>query len=586
MFDDRQLSSDPRSARMIVTRQLTGGGTAQSICTVSIIDDGNRCFLTSGGCANALTLASFISAVVEFNPPLTFPDGVTLNHPPPEDQYVPDVSSVQWQLEDDGDDWGYFGCFPNSNTGLTPAQSQGDFFPLSTAIPVAEDQPVRVYGHGVTVPPVFRTWSFVQKTAIGPLAGVFGDILEVEADATNGDSGAAVVDDATGEMIGILTNDGCGEFAGENIATSVRNEQLQKALTQPQGICIPLTFVYPNGLPEMVSPSGGTSVAVLVFGENGTEPMPGTGQFHYNAGSGWVTDAMAQVVDNEYLATFPASVCGTTFDYYFSVETTTGTRFPNQIGNPVSTFETVAATGIATIADINFEDATGWVLQDANVIAGGWQRGAPASNGNDNAPTDDFDGSGQCYVTGLAQGVDLDGGPTRLRSPTFNFADASNPFISFAFWFSTDDPVSDTFSLQYSSNGGFSWTTVASMGNQGLQWVERRYRIADLGPLTTGSRFRFAAIDFPNNSTTEAGFDAFKIIDYECDSIEMCLKGDVNQDTIRDGNDVAGFTAALTGPADPGSVEFCATDMDNDGALELGDDVAMFVQCLLGNGCP
>lgn len=576
-LDDRLLSADPRVARIVIAE-----GDFPSVCTTSIISDANRCLLTSGGCAGALSA----SAVIEFNAPLTFPNGTTLNHPSPDDQYVADLTSIQRETGPAGSDWGYFGCFPNSNTGLTPFESQGDYFELAASIPSPSNQTTRMFGNGNTVPPVFRSWSFVQKQVDGPYVDRNDDALSVATDATAGDSGAAIILESTGELIGILVNDGCAEFSGANVATSVNAANLQKALTQPQGVCIPITFDFFNGMPEFVNPNGGTTLQVLVSGANDTMPEPDSGQFHYNDGAGWTTVPMTELSPGVYEATFAPTICGTFIDYYVSVETSLGVRFPDQISNPLTTFQTVAANGITQLHTFDFEDVFGWTTQDGNVTAGGFERGVPAGDGDLGGPSQDADGSGQCWATGLAEDVDLDGGPTRLRSPTFDLSGATNPFLTFSAWFTTDDATLDKFVLQYSDTGGLFWTSVDEFGNQGPGWVSHRYRIADFGALSAGTRFRISVSDFPNNSNTEAALDAFTIIDYECPVVGMCTKGDFNGDLIRDGQDIAGLSSALIDSPDPGSVEFCAADMDDDGSIELTDDLAAFVQCLLTESCP
>ncbi|HPF37952.1 MAG TPA: hypothetical protein P5081_05660 [Phycisphaerae bacterium] len=576
-LDDRVLSEDPRVARVVI-----GEGDSLNVCTAAIIDDGNRCLLTSAGCAGALGAG----VVIEFNAPLSFPNGTTLMHPSPEHQYVADPASVQRQTGNAGEDWGYFGCFPNSTSGLTPFETQGDYFPLADEIPTATGQTLRTFGHGATVPPVFRTWSFVAKEVTGPFVDQTGDELEVATDATFGDSGAPVTLDSNGEMIGILVRDGCALFTGANLATSVNNAALRKALALPTGVCIPIVFSFPNGRPEFVHPNGGATLQVMVTGANGTMPTPDSGEFHYNAGEGWITESMVELSPGLYEATFPSEVCGTLIDYYVSVGTSLGVRFPDQIQNPLSTYRTVAATGITTLHAFDFEDLGGWTLQDLNVANGGFERGVPTGDGEFSGPDADSDGSGQCWATGLADNVDLDGGPTRLRSPSFNLSAANNPFLAYDVWFTTDDPVLDRFTLQFSNNGGLSWQTKDEFGDQGPGWNSRRYRIADFGDLTTGVRFRFGASDQPNNSETEAAVDAMTIIDYECGSGVTCVKGDFNSDMQRDGRDLDGFTAALITPPAQGTTAFCAADMDDDGMLELGDDLQMFVQCILLENCP
>lgn len=576
-LDDRLLSAEPRVARIVLAE-----GDFPDVCTAAIISDANRCFFTSGGCAGALD----VDTVIEFNAPLTFPNGTTLNHPSPDDQYVPDLTSVQNETGDAGSDWGYFGCFDNSNTGLSPAEAQGGFFTLAESIPAPDNQNLTMYGHGYTVPPVFRSWSFVTKEVDGPFVGQTGDALAVRLDGTPGDSGGAVVLASSGEYLGILVDDGCTSVGGSNFATSVLSPNLRKALAQPMGVCVPISFSFIGGHPEFVSPNGGATLQVIVSGANGTTPTPDSGLFHYNDGSGWVTVAMTEVAPNQYEAVFAPTACGNFIDYYVSVETSLGVRFPDQISNPVVTFRTVAATGITQLAAYDFEDVTGWTIQDVNVTAGGWAHGMPDGDGNMSGPDADSDGSGQCWATGLADNVDLDGGPARLRSPTFDLSAASNPFLTYDAWFTTDDPVLDKFAVQYSDSGGLFWDTVVEFGDQGPGWVTHRHRIADLGNLTSGVRFRFTATDLPNNSETEAGLDAMTIIDYECDGVVTCTKGDLNNDSLRDGDDIAGMANALLNAPMSGTVEFCAADMDNDGTIELTDDLQSFVQCLLTGNCP
>ena len=110
-FDDRTLSSDPR-----VGRTLPGG------CTAWLFNDRNNCFLTAGHCAGS-------TSVVQFNVPISNSNG-SYNHPPPQDQYPVDQSSMQFTDGGVGNDWCYFGCFNNSNTGLSPFQAQNDSFTL------------------------------------------------------------------------------------------------------------------------------------------------------------------------------------------------------------------------------------------------------------------------------------------------------------------------------------------------------------------------------------------------------------------------------------------------------------------------
>jgi len=216
--DDRELSSDPRSARHMPIG-----------CSAWLIDDTNHCFISAGHCSTGA------SDVMQFNVPLSNGNGSTVN-PPPEDQYSVDPESVQQVNGGIGNDWGYFACFPNSNTNLTAFQAQGDFYLLADAAPPVSGQNIRITGYGTVSFPVSPTWNQVQKTHSGPYFAEFGSTVQYKTDTTGGNSGSAVEDESTGMAIGVHTNAGC-ESVGGNQGTSVDNGGWQNALDNPQGLC-------------------------------------------------------------------------------------------------------------------------------------------------------------------------------------------------------------------------------------------------------------------------------------------------------------------------------------------------------------
>ncbi|MHC4220646.1 MAG: hypothetical protein ACYSU7_19590, partial [Planctomycetota bacterium] len=84
-----------------------------------------------------------------------------------------------------------------------------------------------------------------------------------------------------------------------------------------------IAFEFPDGHPDMIAPSGGTTMAVNVTSLS-QDPDPGTGSMFVDTGSGYTEYPMSQGAPNEYVATFPAADCGTNVAYYFRAETTTG----------------------------------------------------------------------------------------------------------------------------------------------------------------------------------------------------------------------------------------------------------------------
>jgi hypothetical protein len=82
------------------------------------------------------------------------------------------------------------------------------------------------------------TLSQTQTTHTGPLSGWVGNLLSYRVDTTGGDSGSAVVNTATGQVIGIHTNAGCNaDGTGANQGSAIDTPALVTALANPRGVC-------------------------------------------------------------------------------------------------------------------------------------------------------------------------------------------------------------------------------------------------------------------------------------------------------------------------------------------------------------
>ena len=339
--DSRLPSDDPRVGRW-------WDGSVLSACTASIIDDANHCLVSAGHCVGAGR-----GFVMEFNVPLSDPVTGERRHPPPEDQYAIDPASLQ--LEFNGrpmnNDWAYFGCFPNSNTGLTPVEAQGAFLTVASQPTPILGQQIRMTGYGGRgsggAPP---EWNQIQRTHAGEYVSS-GTVLQYRVDTTAGNSGSPLIDEQSGEMIGIHTTIGCTATGGANRGTPIDNSGLRRALANPSGVCVPtrLGFSYPGGRPVVVTPAGGSTVDVIVEPSAGLVPQPGTGLFHYDVGAGVVSLPMTQTSPNEYRATFPAAPCDTRIRYSFSAEDSAGNEFFDPPGGPQSAFLTIAASDFRTM---------------------------------------------------------------------------------------------------------------------------------------------------------------------------------------------------------------------------------------------
>ncbi len=215
-IDDRVLSNDPRVGRLVPNG-----------CTVWLIDDCNHCLLTAGHCPTGW--------IVEFNVPPSYSDGTSV-HSHPDDQYAVDVTSLQGAYAPD-DDWAYFGCFPNPNTGLTPYETQGGAFSFVAPPTSTDGVTVRVTGFGIDATP--NEWNRVQQTHRGQLLGFQADggTLLHGVDTYPGNSGSPMIWYETGKAIGIHTEGGCNTTGGANAGTSVMNAGLHAAIANARGVC-------------------------------------------------------------------------------------------------------------------------------------------------------------------------------------------------------------------------------------------------------------------------------------------------------------------------------------------------------------
>lgn len=66
----------------------------------------------------------------------------------------------------------------------------------------------------------------------------------------------------------------------------------------------------------------------------------------------------------------------------------------------------------------------------------------------------------------------------------------------------------------------------------------------------------------------------------------ICIKGDTNQDTQVNGDDMELFVDTLVTGGEPGTAAYCATDMDGSNTIDTGTDMMQFVDCLLTGNCP
>ena len=357
--------------------------------------------------------------------------------------------------------------------------------------------------------------------------------------------------------------------------------------------CPPLTpfeILYPSGRPEILT-SGEPAMIPVEFVGVASTPVAGTGKIHYSINGGAFTaDSMVEVSPNRYEATIPATECTDVVNYYFSGQAASGATVRDPAGAPAESFEAVSAVGSAVAANHNFEVDPGWTVTNA-VSDGGWERGVPAPlpnpiPSNVHAAPFDSDGSGQCWVTGLALGHDVDGGTAVLMTNAMDLSAYDTATLSFDLWFETiapgpqtpPNPSSRSIVIQISANDGMNWTSIGFFGNTDTvkQWLHKEFEVTDYVALTDKVRVRFSVTDNgTQNYDVEAGVDAFKVLAYTCESLG-CYP-DCNGDGSLNLSDFGCFTTKF-------ALGEAYADCNGDGVRNLSDFGCFTTKFALG--CP
>jgi hypothetical protein len=346
-----------------------------------------------------------------------------------------------------------------------------------------------------------------------------------------------------------------------------------------------LVFDYPDGRPEWLEPVEPTTFRVLVSGEAGGVPVPGTGQLHYAPNhSSWVTVAMTEGAPNEYEATLPAASRFDGYGWYVSAEEESLGRMYDPPDAPEATYSATVALGESIPFVDDFETDRGWHV-DAGADAGNWERADPEevwSVGWLSQPEDDHTPDGTlCYVTGPLAGdpgggeYDVDGGPTVLTSPKFGLSDL-DPVISYWRWYHISGTWDDELLIDVSNDGGTSWVNVECIEDREM-WTYVQWKVSDYVTPTDQVRVRFTADDTPNNSLVEALVDDFRITALVC----VECPGDLDYDGDVDLPDLAQLLAHYD---TTGGARYEYGDLDLDGDVDLSDLAALLA--VYGSDCP
>jgi len=512
--DDRVLSYENRDARAIPIG-----------CTAWLIDDANHTLLTAGHCAGGISDIE----VIEFNVPLSDANG-NIQHPGPEDQYASDPESLQSYYSQIGNDWAYFGCFPNTQTGLTPYQAQDHYYVLSDTAPAVNGQQITICGYGVTYSGTPPSYNQAQKIHTGPYSVVDGTSIGYRTDTSGGNSGSAVFNEDTGEAIGIHTNAGCGDGgSGNNWGCAIHNTGLQNALANPQGVCIPniiLIFDFPNALPFDLPPNVTTTYQFNLFaGEE--EPVPDLVKVVLQVNGNQTILNTTYLGEEVYEVTFPGFSCDDDVSYYFKAQGDGGTIVYHPHNAPANQHDIVVGVVIESILlEENFN----------NGIPSDWGASGLWTATSSCTPNGDCDGGSSAYF-GLTSSCTYDNGGTAVGSLT-------TPAIS------TDGYVGD-FILSFCSAivtenfEGYDDTDLYINGNfyasidESSNWEQIEFVLTGITGDTIQIEWRFDSVDSLYNDYRGWHVDGVRLFaqSLECDDTATC-PADVTGDATVDVSDL------------------------------------------------
>lgn len=199
--DDRQFSFDNRIGKVIPKREDRIG------CTATMISD--SCAITAGHCVDYLHW-------MEFNVP--HPEFGVYPNKKESDLFEIDRESIVYQ-DDTTSDWAVFRVKANRETEKLPGELYGHY-DISYWAPFSHDE-LSISGYGVER-------DRVEHNALQHIG--WGEVTKIDSkkrrlyyrvDTLGGNSGSAVINLRTGEIVAIHTNGGCNMNGSDNFGTLI-----------------------------------------------------------------------------------------------------------------------------------------------------------------------------------------------------------------------------------------------------------------------------------------------------------------------------------------------------------------------------
>ncbi|MEL7473835.1 MAG: GC-type dockerin domain-anchored protein, partial [Planctomycetota bacterium] len=367
--------------------------------------------------------------------------------------------------------------------------------------------------------------------------------LQFEATTAPGDSGGPVLVQFGGEWViaGVLSGGTTNTSVYGDISwwtgTALYRDDIESAGGE---FATGLEILFPDGLPEQVSSSGGETLRVDIV-PSPTDPIvPGSGTFHVDSGSGFQQIALIADSATSFTATFPApDDCPTNVEYFVSFDLQSGVTLTAPAD--ASTFSVLAADQVDMLDLYDFESPVGFSAgaPGDDATTGVWVRVDP--NGTEAQPENDntVDGAfawvtGQGTPGGATGENDVDNGTTSLVSNQIDLSGVQTASISYARWYSNNTgqaPNADVFEVFVSDDDGQTYVLAETVGPAGDGtsggWIEAGFVVNDFVNLTSTIRVKFVASDLVAGSLVEAGVDDVRIFGISCTLTDACAFADI-----------------------------------------------------------
>ncbi len=420
--------------------------------------------------------------------------------------------------------------------------------------------------------------------------------IQFEATTAPGDSGGPVLVQSGSEWViaGVLSGGTTSTSVYGDISWWTGTAIYRDAIEAAGGdFTNGLDILFPDGLPDVVSSTGGDTLRVDIVPSPEDPVVPGSGTFNVDTGSGFQQIALTPDTQNSFLATFPSPAeCPADVEYYISFELQSGTTVTAPAGaSPQSSnlYSTVAADGVDLDDLYDFESPVGFSAgaPGDNATTGVWVRvnpvGTAAQPEDDNTPNGTIAWvTGQGNPGGALGDNDIDGGTTSLVSNQIDLSSTESATISYARWYSNNTgaaPNSDVFEVFVSDDDGQSFVIVETVGPSGAGtsggWIQSQFNVGDFVDLTSTIRVKFVASDLGAGSVVEAGVDDVRVFGVSC-TVDTCL-ADTNGDGLVNPAD---FTAWI----DAFNNQLPQCDQNGDNACTPADFTAWIDN--FNAGCP